>query len=96
MKSKTLPVWAGLVCTAAAALVFLLVYEWAVYGVFAGQDLPARQQRGSDEVYYAKQLSAVVTHGVPQGYFGFNESHAEIGRFAAWGLRCSTCTPSRG
>ena len=39
----------------------------------------------SDEVYYAKQLSAVVTHGAPQGYFGFNESHAEIGRFAAWG-----------
>ena len=36
MKSKTLPVWAGLVCTAAAALVFLLVYEWDVYGVSLG------------------------------------------------------------
>ena len=31
MKSKTLPVWARLVCTAAAALVFFLVYEGAVY-----------------------------------------------------------------
>ena len=84
MKSKTLPAWARLVCTAAAALVFLLVYEWAVYGVPLGKIyLPA--SAWSDEVYYAKQLSAVVTHGVPQGYFGFNESHAEIGRFAAWG-----------
>ena len=95
MKSKTLPAWARLVCTAAAALVFLLVYEWAVYGVPLGRIyLPA--SAWSDEVYYAKQLSAVVTHGVPQGYFGFNESHAEIGRFAAWGLRRSICTPSRG
>ena len=84
MKSKTLPAWARLVCTAAAALVFLLVYEWTVYGVSLGKIyLPA--SAWSDEVYYAKQLSAVVTHGVPQGYFGFNESHAEIGRFAAWG-----------
>ena len=84
MKSKTLPAWARLVCTAAAALGFLLVYERAVYGVSLGKIyLPA--SAWSDEVYYAKQLSAVVTHGVPQGYFGFNESHAEIGRFAAWG-----------
>ena len=72
MKSKTLPAWARLVCTAAAALVFLLVYEWAVYGVPLGKIyLPA--SAWSDEVYYAKQLSAVVTHGVPQGYFGFNK-----------------------
>ena len=84
MKSKTLPAWARWVCTAAAALAFLLVYERLVYGVPFGKIyLPA--SAWSDEVYYAKQLSAVVTHGAPQGYFGFNESHAEIGRFAAWG-----------
>ena len=84
MKSKALPAWARLVCTVAAALVFLLVYERLVYGVPFGKIyLPA--SAWSDEVYYAKQLSAVVTHGAPQGYFGFNESHAEIGRFAAWG-----------
>ena len=45
MKSKTLPAWARLVCTAAAALVFLLVYEWAVYGVSLGKIyLPASTQ----------------------------------------------------
>ena len=84
MKSKALPLWAGLACTALAALAFLLVYERLVYGVPFGQIyLPA--SAWSDEVYYVKQLSAVVTHGAPQGYFGFNESHAEVGRFAAWG-----------
>lgn len=84
MKSKTLPAWARLVCSVAAALVFLLVYERLVYGVPFGKIyLPAGMW--SDEVYYVKQLSAVVSHGAPQGYFGFNESHAEIGRFAAWG-----------
>ena len=84
MKSKTLPLWARLACTALAALAFLLVYERLVYGVPFGQIyLPA--SAWSDEVYYVKQLSAVVTHGAPQGYFGFNESHAEVGRFAAWG-----------
>ncbi len=84
MKSKTLPGWAKLVCTAAAVLVFLLVYEWLIYGVPFGKIyLPA--SAWSDEVYYAKQLSAVVEHGAPLGYFGFNESHAEIGRFSAWG-----------
>ena len=52
MKSKTLPAWARLVCTVAAALVFLLVYEWAVYGVPLGRIyLPA--SAWSDEVYYA-------------------------------------------
>lgn len=84
MKSKQLPAWARLVCAAGAALAFLLVYERIVYGVPFGKIyLPA--SAWSDEVYYVKQLSAVVQHGGPQGYFGFNESHAEIGRFAAWG-----------
>ena len=66
MKSKALPLWAGLACTALAALAFLLVYERLVYGVPFGRIyLPA--SAWSDEVYYVKQLSAVVTHGAPQG-----------------------------
>lgn len=84
MKSKALPVWARLAGTIVAALAFLMVYERLVYDVPLGKIyLPAGTW--NDEVYYAKQLSAVVSHGAPQGYFGFNESHAEIGRFAAWG-----------
>ena len=66
------------------ALIFLLGYEWIVYQVPLWQIyLPASSW--SDEVLYSKQLAAVVQYGAPQGYFGFNESHAEIGTFAAWG-----------
>ena len=39
----------------------------------------------SDEVIYSKQLAAAVQYGAPQGYFGFNESHAAVGTYAAWG-----------
>lgn len=76
--------WLGTVAVAAAALVFLLVYVRVVYGVpAAGIYLPASSW--SDEVVYSKQLAAVVRYGAPQGYFGFNESHAPVGTFAAWG-----------
>ena len=26
-----------------------------------------------------------MQYGAPQGYFGFNESHAAVGTYAAWG-----------
>ena len=84
MRSKALPGWARTLCTAAAALVFLLVYELAVYRVPVTEIfLPVSSW--SDEVIYSKQLAAAVRYGAPQGYFGFNESHAAVGTYAAWG-----------
>lgn len=38
----------------------------------------------NDELMYYKQVEAVVNHGVPMGYFGYNEAHAETLYFAAW------------
>ena len=82
MRNKSF--WLGTAATLAAALAFLLLYEWIVYKVPVTQIyLPASSW--SDEVVYSKQLAAVVQYGAPQGYFGFNESHADIGTFAAWG-----------
>ena len=82
MRSKSF--WLSTAATVAAALAFLLLYEWVVYKVPVTQIyLPASSW--SDEVVYSKQLAAVVQYGGPQGYFGFNESHADIGTFAAWG-----------
>lgn len=76
--------WLKAVGVLAGALVFLLLYEWIVYKVPVTEIyLPASSW--SDEVVYSKQLAAVVQYGTPQGYFGFNESHADIGTFAAWG-----------
>ena len=30
----------------------------------------------NDELFYYKQVEGILSHGYPQGYFGFNESHA--------------------
>lgn len=38
----------------------------------------------NDELFYYKQVEGIVSHGYPQGYFGFNESHALKLSFAAW------------
>ena len=38
----------------------------------------------NDELFYFKQVEGIVTYGYPQGYFGFNESHALKLSFAAW------------
>lgn len=44
--------------------------------------LPASQW--NDELFYFKQVEGIVNYGFPQGYFGFNESHALKLSFAAW------------
>ncbi len=38
----------------------------------------------NDELFYFKQVESMVQFGYPQGYFGFNESHALKLSFAAW------------
>lgn len=44
--------------------------------------LPASEW--NDELFYFKQVEAMLSHGYPRGYFGFNESHALKLSFAAW------------
>ncbi|MBQ9122659.1 MAG: glycosyltransferase family 39 protein [Lachnospiraceae bacterium] len=38
----------------------------------------------NDELFYFKQVEAILEYGFPQGYYGFNESHALKLSFAAW------------
>lgn len=44
--------------------------------------LPASEW--NDELFYFKQVEAMLSRGYPYGYFGFNESHALKLSFAAW------------
>lgn len=44
--------------------------------------LPASEW--NDELFYFKQVDAMLEYGYPYGYFGFNESHALKLSFAAW------------
>ena len=37
----------------------------------------------NDELMYFKQVEAVVSHGLPRGWFGFNEAHGSVYPFAA-------------
>jgi len=38
----------------------------------------------NDELFYYKQVEGIINYGFPQGYYGFNESHALKLSFAAW------------
>lgn len=40
--------------------------------------------RWNDELFYYKQVEGILEFGYPQGYFGFNESHALNLSFASW------------
>ena len=44
--------------------------------------LPASEW--NDELFYFKQVEAILENGYPYGYYGFNESRAAYLSFAAW------------
>ena len=69
-----------------AALVFpflLCVVFCAIKGhTIADVFLPSGEW--NDELFYFKQVEGTVGYLYPRGYFGFNESHADMLSFAAW------------
>ena len=40
----------------------------------------------NDEVFYYKQIGAMVKYGIPQGYFGYNEMSARYLTFGPWSI----------
>lgn len=63
-------------------LVCCLVY-CGVQGRSLGEVYPPGSE-WNDELFYYKQVEGIINYGYPQGYFGFNESHALKLSFAAW------------
>ncbi len=58
-----------------------------VYCLFQGKGIGQvylPNSEWNDELFYFKQVEGIVNYGFPQGYFGFNESHALKLSFAAW------------
>ncbi len=77
---KTPPVPLGI----AGALLFLLLFYTLAFRTPLWQVwMPPNID--NDEVIYNRQLVSVLKTGSPQGYFGYNESHAAIGTFSTWG-----------
>ena len=40
----------------------------------------------NDELWYYKMIEAMVHYGLPQGYYGYNESHAIWGNLGGWSI----------
>ncbi len=63
--------------------IFLCFFYCVLRGItFADLYLP--DSSNNDTLFYFKLVESVVKCGIPRGYFGFNESHALYGTFAAW------------
>lgn len=58
--------------------IFCLRYNQNIFNYF----LPNSQW--NDELIYYKTIEGITEYGIPQGYFGYNESRASIGTFGAW------------
>ena len=52
-------------------------------GAWIGQ-LHFASAQNNDNLFYYKQVEGMVKYGIPQGFFGFNESSAQVFSFAAW------------
>ena len=71
----------------ALLMAVLPVLSCLVYCAMCGRSISEVYLPGSewnDELFYFKQVESIVNFGYPQGYFGFNESHALKLSFAAW------------
>lgn len=73
----------ALLCVLGAVL-FLLVFYSLAYRTPLNQVWMAPNM-DNDEVIYNRQVVSVLTHGGPRGYFGYEETHANIGRYGTWG-----------
>ncbi len=56
---------------------------WRLGGSLFDVYLPNSQN--NDDLFYFKQVEGMIEYGFPQGYFGYDESHALNLSFGAWG-----------
>lgn len=70
-------------CAAFAAAFLLLTYLLVYHNTLPWQ-LWLPMGENNDEIIYNRQVVSVLNGGI-KGYFGFNEQHAQLGGYAAWG-----------
>ena len=73
----------ALLCVLGAVL-FLLVFYTLAFRTPLNQIWLAPNM-DNDEVFYNRQVVSVISKGGPQGYFGYEESHADLGNYGTWG-----------
>ena len=72
----------NIICT--CILAFLPLVTALVWKIFNMSDGCLLTSEWNDELFYFKQVEAIIDYGYPLGYYGFNESHALSLSFAAW------------
>lgn len=71
----------------AVLLSFLPVVSAILLCALSGKtvmDLSLKASEWNDELFYYKQVEGILEYGVPQGYFGYNESRAQSLSLGAW------------
>lgn len=65
-----------------AVVVYGIRYNQNVINIFLPNALS--NSSWNDELIYYKTIEGILQYGKPQGYFGYNESHALVGNLGAW------------
>lgn len=76
--------WLYALFAAACALVYWMAAYVLVFRGTRLWELWLPTSEANDEFFYNRQVLGVLSGGI-KGYFGYNESHAAIGHYAAWG-----------
>lgn len=75
-------IWTKLLIAALFPIVCCFVYCLTSGHRISDFFLPASEW--NDELFYYKQVESILSHKIPQGFYGFNESQALRLTFAAW------------
>ena len=81
MKTKNIKL-SGFICIAVLGL--LPVLSVLLRNIVSPAPVSLITSQWNDELFYFKQVEAIIDYGYPRGYYGFNESKALSLSFAAW------------
>lgn len=81
MKKKNFKI-SGFICI--LILGFLPVLSVLIRNIINPAPVSLITSQWNDELFYFKQVEAIINYGFPRGYYGFNESKALSLSFAAW------------
>lgn len=80
-KNKNLKI-SGIICIAILGL--LPVLSVLIRNIINPAPVSLITSQWNDELFYFKQVEAIIDYGYPRGFYGFNESKALSLSFAAW------------
>ncbi|MEH2956006.1 hypothetical protein VV089_24115 [Candidatus Merdisoma sp. JLR.KK011] len=74
--------WFSVIWLAAVPFLCCLAYCLKTDNLISDLYLPAGLW--NDDIIYYKEVEGIVHYGIPQGYFGYSDTHARAGSFSVW------------